>query len=89
MSGVGALDLLFFLAAAALAWYLLAPLRRRGAHAVVAGAEAQTCARAELEGDQATDTPSDADSRARRAEVEGDAALRQRDGAWPREEAVP
>jgi len=88
VSGVGALDLLFFLAAAALAWYLLAPLRRRGAHAVVAGAEAQTRACAELEGDQATDTPSDADSRAR-AEVEGDAALRQRDGAWPREEAAP
>jgi hypothetical protein len=80
VSGVG-LDLLVFLAAAALAWYLLAPLHRRETHAMVAGAD--------LGRDQATDTPGDADPRARRAAVEGGAALRQPDDAWPEEEAAP
>jgi hypothetical protein len=44
---------------------------------------------ADLGRDQATGTPGDADPRARRAAVEGGAALRQSDDAWPEEEAAP
>ncbi|MDR7556608.1 MAG: hypothetical protein QN157_13510 [Armatimonadota bacterium] len=94
MSGIGLPDALVFLVAAALAWYLLAPVARRRTRAVddarAGQADAPTLrALAERELDRPV-TSSDADDLAPPAALEEDGArLRQLDGASRREEAVP
>jgi hypothetical protein len=82
------LDAAFFAAAAALAWYLLAPIGRRAPVPPADGRAAPDAADAavlraleDLDLDWATGKLSDADYRAQRAALEDDAArLQQRVG---------